>query len=190
MAAEIIRPNSDITTTWSAFGTPVYSRFNEAVTQPTAGGQTTYAGKKDSNGSEQQCGFPTPVNSGTCTQVKIWMYARSVQDAMFLSTRIQVNGVWTSTQFAVSSTNDVWEWLSLTYTVNNAMSTLGLKIGMQANGMVKNDEINIDVLYAELTYTPAASGGGPNRMFATSGARAVSAMQKPSLLVPLGFPVT
>ena len=54
----------------------------------------------------------------------------------------------------------------------------------------KNDVANVDHIRITVTYTVAASGGGPNRMFTVSSTKAVSAIQKQSLLVPIGFPVT
>lgn len=155
MSTEIIRPNSDINSLWTP--SPLYSKINDAVTQPSAGNDVTCGGSdSDINSVEQIFGFPTPSSTGICTQVKIWIYWKAEGDDLGVGVRAKINGSWTSYQYtadAIGGTGYTWD--SVTFSTSTLMSSLGLQIGMQpAETMVHGDEFDVDVVYAELTYTP------------------------------------
>lgn len=101
MATEIIRPNSNIATTWVNNG---YTLINDNVTQPTAPNTDTSTGLlggKNDGSEEDQYGCTAPATPGTLSNATLWIYSwvatvSSGPPYTARQLRIRLNGSWTS----------------------------------------------------------------------------------------------
>jgi hypothetical protein len=156
MGTETLRPIGNINSVWVEYA---YTTIDDAVTQPTSGGNdllTLSTGETD----EQQYTLTTPAGTdGNVTSVDVWIFARTDNTSddfpAEVTFKIRSNGVWyTAASANVINTNDTTcTWYSRTITASmGAISTMSPALGI-VPFVDKYCDLKIDVVYVVVNYS-------------------------------------
>lgn len=156
MTVETVRPISAVSAVWNV---STVGNIDDAVSQPTAGDGLRIQ-KKGSAVQAQQYNMRNPTNSGTMTEAKVWILGR-IPDLDFIAKitliRISLNGTWYSSGAMALEMADSYTWYGTTISVSGEINGCAPIVELTGQGFDgSNSQLDVDVLYADLTYTAAA----------------------------------
>lgn len=154
---EVVRPISNINSSWN---TNSFANIDDPVLQPAAGSGDVCGCNETQFGNVQQWGLSSPESTGTISAAKIWCRAitDSNEDGTISSCRIRLNGTWyTGTQISfLNGGSYSWAYWQFTGSYGPISGSLPA-VELTYNGASPDSLVEVDVVYAELTYGPSGS---------------------------------
>jgi len=156
MVVEIVRPSSDYSNPWT-FGN--WTNIDDNVEQPAIGDRAVSAclrvdemGWNDAN-ETYQCNMQNldySAEPNSVTQIKVWINARRLNTTQ-PSVNIYVNGGNQSSKIGTIGTSYSWSYYTWGGLTLDGVDDL--RVLITAPNFGDEEEIDVDVVYAEITYT-------------------------------------
>lgn len=167
MATAYLDPASNVNTLWSLNG---FANIDKATRQPTVpdGGTFCQAGPSDDN-EAQAWGLDVLSTLDNITEVKVWIYSGQNDNGNAFQVSIEIGGSYQTNQsFTPVDAGEPQDvnlstWQSKTFTTGAPWATSAFsasKIRITSPTLGTGDEASFFAVYAELTGTAVAGGGG------------------------------